>query len=878
MSEETTKLIHSKYNDATRLHQQGFLDGAIELYESILELDSRHADATHLKGLAHYQRGELERGLEYMERGIALSPGDAGYHSNAGSALKALGRLEEAVAAYERSAALAPDFLPAYFNAGEAYCLLERLEEGERAYRKALSLNDRIPDVWTNLGLCLLRREKYEESEEALMRALQLDPSFMTALYGLARLTDKLDRLAEAQNFYAQAMRAGFDAVDCLTRLVGVCQRLDDAPQTVIYLEQLIALTPDDPNAYNNLALAWEDLGEREKACGAVNKALELEPLHLEALCTKAAFLNGEGDFEGSIRASKKALFADRNCEIAHNNLGASYRSTARFEEAAKAYRSALAINPDRAECHNNLALVLQHLGDVGGMEEHFQRAVELRPDYAAAYSNYGSALIQEGRLSLARQLLEKALEVDPECMAAWGNQGRLLYELGEAEACVGSYERCLELDPMCSLALMALPATQVARDDISDAELFARHRSMAESLESSIEACSLDLPSYAKGQGGKIRLGFVSADFRVHSVAFFLLPLLRHLDRTRFEVYCYSGVARPDGVTKEFEGLADGWRAAVDMPDERVAETILRDRIDILVDLSGCTSGNRMKVFARKPAPVQATWLGYAHSTGLSRMDYRIVDQNTDPEGMTLNSEELYRLPDCFLVYSPAQGCPDVAPPPSLAGKPFTFGSFNNITKLNRASVGLFSKALKAVEGSRLILKSHQIRDDAIQERVLGMFEAEGIERSRVQLLPRVSSVLEHLALYSQMDVALDTLPYNGTTTTCEALWMGVPVLTLAGARHAARVGCSLLKTIGAEELVAASEEDFVALARQLASDPARLAALRGQLRERVKRSPLHDEKAFAAKMGAAFEDMWRRFEAASLGLESSCLPMGEA
>ena len=343
--------------------------------------------------------------------------------------------------------------------------------------------------------------------------------------------------------------------------------------------------------------------------------------------------------------------------------------------------------------------------------------------------------------------------------------------------------------------------------------------------------------------------------------MAFFLEPILSTHDRVEFESVCYSDVKQPDAVTGRLRALAGEWRDIRGRSDDQVAELVRRDRIDILVDLAGHTAGNRLLVFARKPAPVQVTYLGYPNTTGLTSIDYRITDECADPTGAAdrLHTEKLVRLKNGFLCYLPPEESPEVSPTPVLRNGTVTFGSFNQLPKLSNEVVRIWAATLSRVPGSRLLLKAHGFSNEETRSRFRERFAEHGITPDRLELRCDVPSTRSHLELYGEVDVALDPFPYNGTTTTCEALWMGVPVIAWAGPTHRARVGVSLLTGLGLAEWIAESRERYVELAVELAGDPARLDRIRHGLRDRMRQAPLMDGAGFTRGLEQAYREMWR-------------------
>ncbi len=345
--------------------------------------------------------------------------------------------------------------------------------------------------------------------------------------------------------------------------------------------------------------------------------------------------------------------------------------------------------------------------------------------------------------------------------------------------------------------------------------------------------------------------------------MSYFFRPLLHHHDRREFEVICFSDVERPDAVTKLIRADADGWHDIHGQSDEAVAELVRMRDIDTLVDLCGHSAQNRLMVFARRVAPVQISYLGYPASTGLSAMDYRMTDLHCDPPGKTdrLHTEELLRLPTTNWCYEPIEGTPAVGPSPAADGKPICFGSFNHIAKVTRRMIGVWSRVLRAVPGSRLLLKSAGLGTAGVRRRIGECFASQGIDPARLDFVGREPSIFSHLGMYGRVDIALDTFPYNGTTTTCEAVWMGVPVVTLAGDVHMSRVGVSLLSNVGLPDLIARDEDEYVSIAADLAGDIAKLAGIRATLRQQLKDSPLMDAPRFARNVESAYRDVWRRW-----------------
>ena len=401
-----------------------------------------------------------------------------------------------------------------------------------------------------------------------------------------------------------------------------------------------------------------------------------------------------------------------------------------------------------------------------------------------------------------------------------------------------------------CSWPCNTSPAPTLG-EILVEARRYARQH--AEPLAGAIEPRPTRSPA-----GRRLRIGYVSADFREHPVVSFLEPILAAHDRHRFEIFCYADVSQPDAITRRLQGYADCWRSLVGLSDAQAAERIRQDDIEILVDLAGHTGGNRLRAFARKPAPIQVSYLGYLGTTGLSAMDYYITDAHADPPGLSEAhyQESLIRLPECGFCYAPGPA-PEVRPePPARQSGQVTFGCLNNPAKVSDEVLAVWSRVLAAVPGSRLLLRTGAGR--SAEERIRDLLTACGIAPERLGFAGRTATRFAYLELYHAVDIALDPFPYNGVTTTCDALWMGVPVISQAGRMNVSRQGVRFLRTVGLDELLAETLEDYVRIATELAGDLARLADLRSGLRERMSRSPLMDAQRLARDLEAAYVGIW--------------------
>ncbi len=525
------------------------------------------------------------------------------------------------------------------------------------------------------------------------------------------------------------------------------------------------------------------------------------------------------------------------------------------FAAAIAAYDRAIAADPSLPGPWINRVSALSAAGDPAAAWAAAQEAVRRFADIAAAHSAMGDVALAGGLASAAEAAFAKAVALAPETPSLRNNLALALQGQGRIAEARAAFAQAQRLAPgdrqLASNALMACQYEPPAEN----------LRAQAQAWPGADRIRPRPAPS-APLAGRRLRIGYVSPDFCSHSCSYFLVPLLAGHDRAAVELYAYSDVAAPDGVTAAFRNLVPHWRETYGRDGATFCAAVQSDGIDVLVDCAGHTRGNRLSAFLQRPAPVQLTWLGYPDTTGLLCFDARLVDAISDPPGDSdaMASEPLARLEGGFLAYMPPPFAPPVAPPPiATLGAP-TFGSFNNLPKISDASVALWAGVLRAVPEARLAVKALGLGDASAQARLLARFADADVDPARIAPIPFDPAIQNHIARYSGIDIALDTTPYNGTTTTCEALWMGVPVVTLAGRRHAARVGASLLTRIGASDWIAQDADGFVRIAAGLARDPRGLASIRQDLRRRMLASPLCDGVRLARQIEALCLDIWSR------------------
>lgn len=574
-------------------------------------------------------------------------------------------------------------------------------------------------------------------------------------------------------------------------------------------------------------------------------------------------------------RSYRAVLAAEPNHPDALHLLGVIAYQVKQWRPAIELIARAIALRPDVAMYHNNLGNALRGAGERDPAAAQYERAVTLDPNYAEAHANLGTIRRDQARFAEAVAAYERALAINPGLAAARGDLATALKDQGRVEEAIAQYRAAVSADRSLVEAHSHLLYALHASDRVTAGELFEEHLIWGERHARGVSAANPARNDRAwlgldRSPDRRLRVGYVSPDFRDHPVARFLRPVVEHRDRAQVEVVCYSGVNRPDEFTQQWSALADHWRDVAALNDRQLAEAIRNDHVDILVDLAGHTGGGRLLVFSRKPAPVQITYLGYPDTSGLAAMDYRITDALADPVGAAdeLHSETLLRIDGCFLAYAMLDELPPVGA--REAGGGVVFGSFNNLAKISPTTVRLWAEVLAASPASpappappapspapsRMIIKATSLGDPPTRELAAQRFAALGLPMDRVELLGPARTQEEHLRTYARIDVALDTFPYNGTTTTCEALAMGVPVVSLYGSHHASRVGLSLLSAAGFAQWATDDPKAFVRAACGVAE---KSASLRRTLRERLRGSTLCDGRGIARKIESAYRTAWR-------------------
>jgi predicted O-linked N-acetylglucosamine transferase (SPINDLY family) len=621
---------------------------------------------------------------------------------------------------------------------------------------------------------------------------------------------------------------------------------------------QVLAVDPSHLDALYLCGTVCHVQGSLDQAIALYRRVLALRPHHAEVNNNLGAALAVQGRFEEAVACYRQALAVNPNYPDAYNNLGISLTELGNLDEAVLTLEHAVRLRPQDASFHYNLGRALQRRGRLDEALSAYQQALALRPHYPEVHNNLGAALTHQGRLDEAESPLRQSLPQDPNSANTWNNLGNALKEQGRLDEALAPDHAeahsnlliCLNYDPR-----------------VTPARLFEEHRRWGR-LHGGVAAAG-PRPTQGRDSERRLRIGYVSPDLYHHPVAHFLRPILAHHDTGQVETFCYAEVLAPDRVMIAwFRSWAQGWRWTPGLSDLQLAEQIRADGIDILVDLAGHTANSRLRVFAYRPAPVPITYLGYPCTTGLETIHYWLTDAVADPPGeSSCSTEELVRLPGCFCCYAPPEAAPEVSELPALRTDYLTLGAFQNLAKINGAVLDLWCAVLRALPTARLLVFRNSLHGRT-RDHLLGQFTERGIRAERLDLRHTAPDAGGYLGVYRAVDLSLDTIPWSGHTTACESLWMGVPILTLYGDRHAGRMAASVLTCLGLGEFAARTPHEFVVAAVRVANNLEPLAQLRAQLRRRMQASALCDGAAFTRRLEDVYRGLWRRWCAGRPGL----------
>ena len=731
-----------------------------------------------------------------------------------------------------------------------------RLREAEAIYRQILSVQPTQPDALHLLGVLAGQLGRHDLATDLIRQAIAAAPNNPEFHCDLASSLQNQGHLDQAIACCQKALALWPLFAEAHCNLANALCAMRQFDQAIVSYQRAIAIKPELVEARVGLGNALVGSREFDQAITCLERAIELNPGFVEAYCSLGNAWKGKKQFDKAVDAYQRALELKPDYAYAYNNLAVALRDKDEPEKSVAACQRALALNPNFVEARANLGMALNDLDQFDQAIPCFEQALTLNPNFAPAHVGLATAYRGQKHMDKAIASLQQALAVDPNFAQAHRYLGDIWKTTGNLDRALASLRRAIALDPSDVSThdnlLIVLLFDPTYDSHLLLAENQRWNRQHAQPLAPAIQPHSNN-----RDPDRRLRIGYVSGDYSEHVCAFFILPLLVHHNRREFDVICYAQVRKPDFITQQMRQHASDWRSIVGGADAHVASLVRDDRIDILIDLNLHTADNRLLVFAHKPAPIQVTWLGYPGTTGMDTIDYRLTDPYLDPPDgdQSCYSERTIRLPDTFWCYHPFTDEPIVGDLPCLQNNFVTFGCLNNPLKINDHVLTLWARVLKAVPNSRLVMLTPEGNS---RPPILDRLASEGIDPARIECLGRQLRP-QYLQTYHRIDIALDTFPYNGHTTSLDSFWMGVPVITLVGKTIVGRAGLSQLSNLGLTELVAHTPDQFLQIAAHLANDRPRLTELRATLRQRMETSPLMDAGRFARNIEAAYRTMWR-------------------
>lgn len=784
-----------------------------------------HPFGWKMLGIALQLQGDSRAAIAPTKKAIELMPGDIESHYNLGVVFQNLAQLENAASCYLQALVLNPSYGDAALNLGVVYHRLGKLEDAVNSLKQALSLNPNSAKAHGNLGTTLQDMGRLAEAEVSFRRSVDITPSSPIALNNLGSVLQKQGLQSEAETCFRKALDIDPNYADAHAKLAITLRAQDRLHDAEISINNALRLQPDDAKLHNNLAIILQTLGRLDEADAHLQIAMHITPENAEVSGNRANLLRRMGRMVEAEACYRRASQLEPENADWHAGLGDILKNMKRWSDAEASYRKSLALMPDIPDRLGYLGFTLQNMGLTEEAEACYRRILYLHPDNAGTLSNLGVLLMSQGRVDEAEPILRHAVLLKPDCANLRSN---LLHYL--------------------TLSSTA-DKEMIHQEHLQYGQCFDH---LATNItQTYLQSCDLERP---------LQIGFVSSDFNKHAVASFIEPILTCLSgKSGLVLHAYYNDHTYDELTQRLKSHFAHWTLIANHTDDEIASQVRTDQIDILIDLNGHTAGNRLPVFAYKPAPIQASWIGYPGTTGLSAVDYYLADRFLLPTGTFDDQfvEKIVRLP-AIAPFQPDDNAPPVNALPATQNGYVTFGSFNRPYKLSRPVIALWARLLRALPTSRMILGA--MPQAGSYDWLIDWFTTEGITRDRLDFHPR-ASMNDYLELHRQVDLCLDTFPYNGGTTTHHALWMGVPTLTLASDRMPGRVGAANLGHVDLGEFVVEHADDFVTCGLYWANHLPRLAELRIELRNRLIQAPLRKPTLLANGLELALRTMWRRW-----------------
>ncbi len=702
-------------------------------------------------------------------------------------------------------------------------------------------------------------RRSLDQAVRVYRESVEQDPRSAEVYFALGEHQLEAGQAAAAIESFQQAFRIDANWTAACEKLAECCWLCGQIERAIQLLQPLAAADTPQVQNWQVLADCYLKIGALEQASDCFQSALEHDAGNAELHYQLGRVHLLRRQLQSADRCFQQVLTLDVDHQAAWHDRGAVLLNLGQVEAARQHFLETLAREPQHADALCNLGLIHLLANELDESASFCERALQVNPSHACTRNILGNVYRARGQLTAAVSEFQQALQLNAAYTEAHNNLALSYHTQGRMDEAVAHYKRAMEQRTHCAATHSNYLLSRHYLPDNDLDEHFREHMNWAEAHGGGARRTQF---SNSRDPRRKLRIGYVSPDFRRHPVGSFIAPILEHHDPMQFETICYSGATAPDDQTALLEQLSQRWRVTNWLDDEALIAQIVHDEVDVLIDLAGHTAGNRLTAFAAKPAPIQVTYLGYGSTTGLDAVDYRITDDCADPAGEPLrHTEQLLRLSCGLLCFVPPDDSPDVSPTPALTNGCVTFGIFNNPAKINHETIAVWAEILTKIPESRLILKYPTYSDSGTCEHFKESFAGAGIDTKRIEFRGGHLPVSRHLAAHGDIDVMLDTFPYTGSTTTCESLWMGVPVLTLRGESFVGRISSSILTQLNLPELIAENRDQYVHTAVELAGNVQQLAAARMQLRDVMQRSPLCDAAGYTAELEAVFREIWRRW-----------------
>lgn len=846
-------------NLGTAWQERGMYDQAVDSYTRALELNPDFVEAHGNLAAALQAQGKLEQAEQAYRQALALRPDYAKGHFNLGNTLQAMQRSAEAVACYQRALALLPGDAEIYLNLGNAQQDLQQWQAAIVSYRAVLQLAPHTTAAHANLAAALHEAEDYAGAVASYRRAIELHPDDAKLHNNLGRALQSLEQPEQAIAAYEQAIALDGDFTQALSNLGLLQCKQKNYTAAIEYCARVLRLQPDDAQACGQLAIAYGAAEDRDNALKYFQQAIDLPPGSAANHRQLADYYSTIKRYPLAVEAYRRTLELDAGDSETHNHLGVALQELEQYDAATAAYERALELEPKNISALCNLGSTRQAQKQLEHAKQTYLAVLEIDPAFERAHFALGNCYVLMNEQLLALECYHKTLEINPDYRDAYVNISATFSNIGRIEEAIEACRKGLAICPLWETLFSNYLFLLSHSTEIDPQALFAEHQRFSDTFETHIAQGRAE-HSNTRDPLRTLKVGFVSGDLHNHPVPHFLIPILENIaEGAQLSLYAYHNNPQNDDITERLREVIPHWRQVEHLSDPDLGQLIRDDGIDILIDLSGHTGKNRLLMFASKPAPVQASWIGYPLTTGLQSIDYYLGDQFfTPPDELGDQfSEKLLLLPAC-VPFLPSKLAPSVQPAPVLTNGYITFGSFNRTNKINRQVIARWARVLRAVPDAKMIVAAMPKSEAPPQ--LAAWFAEEGIAPERLTFEGR-TGMAQFMAIHHRIDICLDAFPYCGSTTTLHALWMGVPTLTTAGPTMPSRAGNMIMRQVELDDFVATDEDDFVRRSVAMAASPMLLGAYRFSMRHRLERSTLGRPKLITEGLENGLRIIWQRW-----------------